>query len=831
MLHARHSLALSAAVSSVLLGAGASESARAQEAAPARPATLEEIIVTARKREESLQDVPVSITAFTEKAIEEKGIESIYDIGRMTPNLSFAQTYGRVFDRPVIRGMSQILGERTVSFVVDGVYIAGNITGSDMDDIESIEVLKGPQAANFGRGSLAGVISYRTRRPTETLEGKVSMSYGDDGYKEFAANFSGPLGSDKLLFKLGGRYYDYDGQYTGISSDGTRPTFGAENTERVSGALLWQPTDSFDMTLRAFASQNSDGLYNNIIFTELNCYQNNSPPAQSRGGSWCGPVPTIRQNGDIQIDYPDIARQGHPGVVQDTVLLSLEANWDVGFGTFTALISDNRSDEDWIVDDYLISTRVAPASLIAQGPSQEPGPTMDVQNPGNITRLINVKEYESQELRLASNGGGRLNWLIGLYNYEQDNTGYNGGPRYNALNWQTGLPLATNTGPIGTLREVSQLTSPFSIENQAVFGSISYDPTDRWHLTLEGRFANDQLTTINTVQATATTRSNCEEKLEAEFDSFTPRGTVRYDLSEGMNVYMSIAQGNKPGDFNTALCSNQIPGPENPGAPALNLPDEYTRLSTIAPLAVDEESSLNYELGTKMVLMEGSMSLDVSIFYVDWTDQQVTTSETYRTVTGGTGNATLTTNAGKTEITGLELAWDWLINDNWAVNLGYGYASAEFKELCDSTLANLLPADDPRQERCPDKGTIRFADASGFQTANAPTHTGTGGVEFNTALNSEWRFFTRADLSYVSERFAEVYNHASTGDATRVDARLGVEGTQWRISLWGRNLNDERSPDAVVRFFNPNTGLAFTRAYQVHYPNGRQFGLTAVYAF
>ena len=119
----------------VTTGVAATDPASAQQPVGAADQGLQEVIVTARKRDERLQDVPMSITAFTADAIEQRGIESIYDIARITPNLSFNQTYGRVFDRPVIRGMSQILGERTVSFVVDGVYIAGNITGADLDDV------------------------------------------------------------------------------------------------------------------------------------------------------------------------------------------------------------------------------------------------------------------------------------------------------------------------------------------------------------------------------------------------------------------------------------------------------------------------------------------------------------------------------------------------------------------------------------------------------------------------------------------------------------------------------------------------------------------------
>jgi outer membrane receptor protein involved in Fe transport len=224
-----------AAIAYVVAASVTLQPAFAQDSSAADNSRLEEITVTARKREESLLNVPISITAFTADTIEQRGIESIYDLARMTPNLSFNQTYGRAFDRPVIRGMSQILGERTVSFVVDGVYIAGNITGADLDDIESVEVLKGPQAANFGRGSLAGVISYRTRKPSNEFRGKTSISIGDDGFQELGGNISGPLVSDKLTFKLGARYYNYDGQYTAVSSDGRTPTLGAEQTKRVSG--------------------------------------------------------------------------------------------------------------------------------------------------------------------------------------------------------------------------------------------------------------------------------------------------------------------------------------------------------------------------------------------------------------------------------------------------------------------------------------------------------------------------------------------------------------------------------------------------------------------
>lgn len=782
---------------------GAPPSTAQEQAEAADSLALEEIVVTARKREESLQDVPLSITAFSADTLEQRGIESIYDVARVTPNLSFNQTYGRAFDRPVIRGMSQILGERTVSFVVDGIYLAGNITGADLDDVETLEVLKGPQAAYFGRGSLAGVISYRTKRPSAEWTGRASISAGDDGYKEVAGNISGPILGETLTFKLGGRYYDYDGQYTAISSDGRTPKVGGEQTKRVSGALRWQPTESFDLTLRAFAAQNNDDLYNNIIFTTLNCFQT-SPGA--RGGSYCGRIPVIPQDGGVRIDLADIERQGDPGITQDSFLYSAEANWNLGSVTATALVSWNRQDEDWIVDDYIINV----ANTGTSGPSATPGPTLANSNPGNITRLITIREYQSQELRFASDGEGRWQWLAGLYNYEQDNTGFNGGPRYNTV--------TSMTGTVGVLREISQPSSPFSIENQAVFAGLNFDPTDRWHLSLEGRYAKDTLTTNNTVQA----GGNCARILEAEFKSFTPRGSVRFDFTDDINVYFSVARGNKPGDFNNSLCSALVPA------------SEFARLSTIAPLDVKEEKSLNLELGTKMRLLGGRMSLDAAIFFTDWDDQQVTGSQTYTTTAGAASNISLTTNAGKTEVRGLELNWRFRATEYLDLNLAYGHVDAKFKELCDNVYALLLgPVESPVTSSgpCPSAGTTRFQSVAGFRTANAPEHTASAGVEVNFPITEAWRFFARTDASYQSERFAEVYNHASTGDSLRFDARLGVQADQWKVTLWGRNVGNERSANTVVRFFNPDSGFLFTRAYQVNYPNGRQVGLTAEYKF
>lgn len=799
---------------SVALLYAAPAAAQGTAASSGADLVVEEVVVTARKREESAQDVPMSITAFSAESLERLGLESVFDIAKVTPGLAFNQSYGRMFDRPVIRGMSQILGERTVAFVVDGVYIAGNISGTDVDDLEAVEVLKGPQAATFGRGSLAGVISYRTKRPSAEWKGGVSLTAGNDDYREAVASITGPIAGEKLSFKLGARYYDFAGHYRGPTSDGRTYTFGAEQTKRVSGALRWDASESLDVTVRAFVSLNRDGLYAQNMFETRNCFV--SSDVSGRRGSYCGVVPTIGQNGaGLGVDLADAERQGMPGIDAEMGLYSAEANWRVGSMTLTGLLSWNRQDDDYILDDYMINS---PASLNG---SQAPGPSMTNPNPGQIARIITTREYRSQELRLASRSEDPFQWLVGLYHFDEARTGFFGFPTYNVVNAMTGLPLATNNGPVGSLRSFSTPASPFGIDNRAAFGAVSYDLNERWHMSLEGRYSEDVLTTDNAVQAVAPPNllgrgTFCARQLEAEYKSFTPRGTVRFDFSEDKNIYFSVSEGNKPGDFNLTLCSANFSAAE------------AQRLSGIAPLGVDEEKARNYELGSKLRLLGGRLAIDTAVYYIDWTNQQVTLSQVgTHAVTGLPTSASLILNAGATTVKGFELSSQLRINRNWNVNLAYGYTDARFDRFCDATYAQILGVT-TQTGVCAGAASVPTLSVAGYRTANAPKHNGAFGVDFATPISDGWEFSARFDATYQSERFAEVYNHASTGDAARFDLRLGIASEQWRLTAWARNLGNERAPDGVTRSFNPdNNG----RAWSVHYPLGRQVGLTAAFSF
>ena len=172
-----------------LTALGVTATAQAQDAArtaEVEAVSIDEIIVTARKREEKLIDVPISITAVTAEQLDRANVDDIADLAQQTPGLSFRQGFGRTGagqgndgpSRPSIRGMSNILGAANASFFVDGIYVSGNINSYQLDNLERIEVIKGPQSALFGRQTFAGAVNYVTRRPGNEMDGKVKLTYG-----------------------------------------------------------------------------------------------------------------------------------------------------------------------------------------------------------------------------------------------------------------------------------------------------------------------------------------------------------------------------------------------------------------------------------------------------------------------------------------------------------------------------------------------------------------------------------------------------------------------------------------------------------------------------
>jgi len=230
--------------------------ASAQSQTADGPIEIEEVLVTARKREESLQDVPLSVTALSAGRIEELRILSPDDIARFTPGFSYTSSFGRSGgERPTIRGQTNIIGAANASFFVDGVYVSGTSLSTETSNLERIEVIKGPQAALYGRATFAGAINYITKRPTNELTGRISLTAAQHGETEASGFVSGPIVEDKLRYYVGVRLWKYDGDYT---NEFDQTDAAQQKTNSGTAKLLWTPTENFEATVLATIAKDDD---------------------------------------------------------------------------------------------------------------------------------------------------------------------------------------------------------------------------------------------------------------------------------------------------------------------------------------------------------------------------------------------------------------------------------------------------------------------------------------------------------------------------------------------------------------------------------------------
>ena len=220
----------------------------------ASAAPLEEITVTARKVEENLQDVPISITALTGDFIESAGLQNLEQVAAFTPGLTFFNPFGEFLPVPVIRGVAptDIFGESNAAIFVDGVYVSGR-EGLNFNFLETerIEVVKGPQSALYGRNAFSGAINYVTKRPTQELTGKVTAIGGSDNRAAINAVISGPIIGEKFLGSLAIGLDNFDGTYDNPISN---EKVGGRDLRTYLAALQWIPTDNLDILGKVYYS-------------------------------------------------------------------------------------------------------------------------------------------------------------------------------------------------------------------------------------------------------------------------------------------------------------------------------------------------------------------------------------------------------------------------------------------------------------------------------------------------------------------------------------------------------------------------------------------------
>lgn len=725
-----------------LLAIAGPQPVRAQGQQPAAGPAMEEIVVTARKRTESLVDVPISISAFSADTIAAAGMTSIKDVARFTPNFSFAESFGRTFERPVIRGMSNILGEPNAGIFIDGVFVSGAISTTELQNLERVEVIKGPQSALYGRATFAGAVNYVTKKPSNDPQGRVSATLAQHDEYEVAASHSGPLIADRLFYFVSARHYEYGGEYENRGPGGG--TVGGEQTQSLTGSLRLTPVEWLEANLRVAYSEDDDAHIPNSL--QLSGANNCFIP---QGTYFCGAL-TAPDFVALNLDLlPD------PGMRRETLRSHLIVEADIGGHTLTSSTATFREDEENQRDADGVPQNILGGAFLQVSQAE--------------------REDFAQELRLASPTDRAFRWLVGGYYYEKTTDA-----RTTTLN---------TTGPI------TSTSPPEEVLNYALFGFLEYDFTPRLTATAELRAGWDELSVSGVSTSGTLSRAYTAE---ATYESLTPRFTLSYEASEDSTLYASVAKGNKPGGFNTGI---QSP----------NLPDaERARLSRYA--TIDEEEAWNYEVGAKGSFLNGAVSLNASLFYIDWTNQQLTTTERYTSVRGVPTNIALIVNAGETEVRGAELEARLRLSERFTVSGAYGRSEAKFVRFEDATNLRLTGQ----------------ASVEGNRTPRAPLHTAVLSAEYRHPLTAALNAFARGDVLHEGTRYVQVDNFTSTGASTKVNLKLGLESERWEVSAWVKNLTDDRTPSDATRLTDP---FNFRPAYQIALPRGRQIGVTATTTF
>ncbi len=733
---------------------------------------IEEVVVTAQKRSESVQDIPVAISAFTAEGMDNMKMETANDIASGVPNLQVSSPYGETQPIFSIRGQSMsdynTNQASPVGVYVDEAYIGANfLQGMALFDLERVEVLRGPQGTLYGKNTTGGAINFITRAPSlDGTSGDVSLTVGDYGREHIKGAVETEIIEGKLGVRAAYTYTKTDGhsdnKFPGADDLSSIDTWSGRITLRYEG-------DHVDATLR-YASGENNGQSTAVI-------NEGRIPVPGVGntdaiGAVLGQLP--RQPG---WDAWEVSQNRAEPFSTEFDSNTLTVNWDLGDYTITSItsyiegVSLNQTDIDG-----------APWKLL------------------EIDYGASVEQF-AQDFRIASNFDGPFNFIAGAY-YATDEmeienvfemfhaTGDLGLPFDLANNFITNpTPNATTTGFTSIQRYTQERDSV------ALYLHTTYDFTDDLSLTAGVRYTEDkgngkdihtQLADYdrNPVLDLIVPGSFAADDAEYDDSEFTGKLSLDYQLDEDSMVYASYSRGYRSSAFNggAQFAANEV--------------------GIAAPEFVDA-----YEVGFKTQMLEGALQLNGAAFYYDYTDQQFVNV---------IGVQQFLQNGKSSSIKGFELELIARPTHALTVNAGIGYLSTEFEEL---TLSDTMNG-----------GNIEL---DGNELFNAPELNFNLALDYVIADNSWGLFRISADTAFVSEQWFSAYNDDLNYDEVKSDdrwvsnAKLSWDSEDDKVGMafWVKNIGDNDEP---IYSINLQSGFGYDY-YTVGLP--RRMGVDFTYRF
>lgn len=751
---------------------------------------LEEIIVSARKRSESLQDVPLSIQVFTNAEMQRANILDLNGVANFAPGVTLFENVDRGYGQLFIRGMQNTppVGDTTrelASIFLDGVYYTGGVSGISTNNIERVEVIKGPQSALLGRSTFSGAINFITKTPAMEPGGSVIVTAASDEDYRFQGSMEGPLIEDKLAGRIEGRYLEYGGQYTN-SLNGE--ALGEREDTAISGQLFFTPTERITAKFTASVLEQEDGPASSTLTGKVGTHNFTSASGRT---FYRGEVPLegpIAQNQLPQNDadwvtlppvpvgpFTDFARipRRSTGMDREFSFYSLDLTAELGDSGYQLTYLGGYSEEE--------ARRMADFELSAED--------------NYFLARSTDSESTSHELRLTSPDTNRFRWLAGLYHLEQEIWERDPG---GIFGFDLGFfaPLGQQPGQVAVLAGPRTIVDR-EIENSAIFGAISFDITEQFTVSLEGRYQVDDLTdTLN---------RDTGETLSGDTKSFLPRAIAEYQLTEDVLLYAVAAKGLRPTTINSQFAART-----DSEQAAIRAAFPELDIGLLAP----EEEIWSYEIGAKTQTADGRATANVNFYYSDWTDRQNLQSLLTDVNGDGAPDSTLVTVSGTdVEIMGLELETSYLITPQWYASLTAAWNDSELtSDGQDANIARFFLQDTP----------------DGQRLSQTPEWSATLISQYTGDLGSgDFDWFVRGEGIYVGSRYASSLNLAETGDSFDVNLRFGIQNARYSVTAFAENIFDDDTFESIRSNADCATSAACAlSAYEVMLPRQRSYGVT-----
>lgn len=733
-----------------------------------KPRGIEELKITTRKRTETLQNVPVSVVAVPGKTIDNLGINNLNELSAYVPNLRVNDS--SVFLRGIGSGFNSGF-EQSVGLYIDGVYMprSAQYQGALLD-LQRVEVIRGPQGVLFGKNTIAGAISVHSADPSSEFESKAKMTYGQydtqGSLSELEFVVSGPL-SQKASGRLALQKKDSEGFLENTTPGRTN---GAESDNlTLRAGLRWTEADLFDLVakytrgdLRGKGSNSqlkSFGSREALFVSYDPAVESNFDRQHSAGVAVAGP------QASSVAGYPDDFAGIYPAeqdIALDLRVFSVTGELELKNGYLVNIVAaDSRYDTDSIID---ADSTVVPL-------------------------LVDVRKQDfrqdSVELRLTSPAGGRFETIVGVY-YED--TDYEVVDQV-AIDWAIiagfNIFVSTNSPDVAALRNgFAQQT-----EHYALFGEVVWNISQRWRMGLGGRYTTEDkdisksLTYLNgdgsdlvagelpddlieiilngpplfLLEHQCPDPVACPDTSRSETNN-SPQLTLEHDLTEDLLLYFSATRGFKMGGFNGIAASADL---NDPGR--------------LQQLEFGTETVDAIEVGSKSILLEGSLHLNVAAFYMEYDDLQVSSFNGFQFIVG---------NAAATIAQGLELDLAWRPLPPLTIHASYAYLDAEYDSFENAAATEEQVA-----------AGMETQDLSGRRPYYAPEHSASMGATTIWPAADRYTVIIQLDANYTGEFYYQQDNDPldKQGSFTKYNLRIALlpVASDWEVALLVKNLSNK----------------------------------------